>query len=172
MKIFCLVVLWIDFSAVLHAPDPVSQKEHVLNTSGGPEFSDESSLDENLTFVYGKNLTHKIDLDIATSNLKETNLPCSSKTRIPSSEDRQDAVFDAIPDSESSKIWMDYLDSLDGHGITDPMDYHLHYEVVTTSSKSNLCRIQCIAICGSGRVRMLIFKIFGVSMVPSIPISE
>ena len=153
-----MFIIWIHFNAVLQPSDSIPEKFPVLSASGDPDH--ESSLTFSTESISGKNLTssfHETNSDIFSSNpddnLEKTSLLYSDTTRFEKSDNNLDVVPDTTADAGSSDIWSDYLDAVGGHSIADPKK-HLHYEVVTTSSKSNLCRIQCIAWCGSNSVRV------------------
>ena len=161
-NISTICIIWRNFSFTVPTVRSVAGRNLAQDISRDKNTDGESSLIFDANFVpeksisSGNNDNSNIINTISISYLSNSNLLTTNSTEITEEYDN-DVISDTDLDVESSDIWKEYQeywnDNIAVIPSPDPHS-HFHYEVVTTSSKSNLCRVQCIAICDTCLVRI------------------
>ena len=161
-NISTICIIWINFGFTVLTVGSVPERNLAQGISGDKNTEGESSLIFDANSVSEKNISSdnndnsNIIKTTSISYLSNSNVLRTNPTGIAQKYDN-DVISDTDLDVESSDIWKEYQEYWNDNiaVIPSPDPYsHFHYEVVTTSSKSNLCRVQCIAICETNRVRI------------------
>ena len=160
-NISTICIIWINFSFTVPAVGSVPGRNLAQDISGDKIIEGESSLIFDANSVseksksYDNNDNSNIINTISISHLSNSNSLTTNPTEITQKYDN-DVISDTDLDVESSDIWKEYEEYWNDNIAVIPTSNphsHFHYEVVTTSSKSNLCRVQCVAICDTNPVR-------------------
>ena len=176
-NISTIFIVWINLSLTYLTVESLSGWNLAPSIRGDQNIKGESSLIFDANSVSGKNSSFDNNNNNDNSNIINTNSTSySNGSNSPTTKATEIVQIKYDLDVESSDIWQDYQDNWNDNIAVFPTvnpSNHFHYEAVSTSSKSNLCRVQCIAICDTSRVRILslITKACCVFMNPQIVIA-
>ena len=161
-NISTIVIIWINYSFTYVTVESLSGWNLAPSIRGDQNIKGESSLIFDANSVSGNNSSFDNSTNDKNDNSNIINTNSTSYSSglpsLPTTKATEIVQTKYGLDVESSDIWKDYQDYLNDNIAVFPTvnPYsHFHYEAVTTSSKSNLCRVQCIAICDESRVRIL-----------------